>query len=238
MYDPHKDMPGGFSQSDGTIDFYLRIRALLPEQARVVDLGAGRAAWFEDDNIKTRREVRHLVPSVRELIAVDVDPVVEENRACTSAEVYDGLALPLDDASVDMVVADYVLEHIDDPEAFRREIERVLKPGGYFCARTPHKYNYVSIAARLVKNESHQRVLTRIQPDRKAMDVFPTRYRLNKIGDIKQAFSGFRDCSFLYRSDPAYFFGSRLAFAGLKFLHLVAPTFLIGNIHVFMQKDQ
>jgi SAM-dependent methyltransferase len=45
-------------------------------------------------------------------------------------------ALP--DASFDCVVAVEVIEHVDDDEAFIREIQRVLKPGGRFLATTPN----------------------------------------------------------------------------------------------------
>jgi SAM-dependent methyltransferase len=45
-------------------------------------------------------------------------------------------ALP--DASFDCVVAVEVIEHVDDDEAFVREIQRVLKPGGRFLATTPN----------------------------------------------------------------------------------------------------
>ena len=39
-------------------------------------------------------------------------------------------ALPLPDASVDVLVCERVLQHVDDPDAAVREFARVLRPGG------------------------------------------------------------------------------------------------------------
>jgi SAM-dependent methyltransferase len=50
------------------------------------------------------------------------------------------LALPVADASQDMVLAEHVLEHVVDPVAACREIERVLRPGGVVLAKVPFNY--------------------------------------------------------------------------------------------------
>jgi SAM-dependent methyltransferase len=46
-------------------------------------------------------------------------------------------ALPLEDASLDLVTALDVLEHIEDDRAALREIARVLRPGGSLLATVP-----------------------------------------------------------------------------------------------------
>ena len=38
--------------------------------------------------------------------------------------------LPIPDQSIDVVVSDFVFEHIQDPARAARELDRVLKPGG------------------------------------------------------------------------------------------------------------
>lgn len=47
-------------------------------------------------------------------------------------------ALPLEAGSVDCVLASHVLEHITNLIPLMRELHRVLKPGGYLVAVTPH----------------------------------------------------------------------------------------------------
>lgn len=49
----------------------------------------------------------------------------------------DGTALPLKDATLGLVVAFDVLEHIDDDKTAVREIQRCLKPGGHLLVAVP-----------------------------------------------------------------------------------------------------
>ncbi len=50
------------------------------------------------------------------------------------------LRLPFADDTFDKVICSEVLEHIEDYPAALREIDRVLKPGGLFCASVPRHW--------------------------------------------------------------------------------------------------
>lgn len=236
IYKPSDAMVGGFTENDGTIDFYLRINSIIDSSSIVLDLGAGRAAWYEDDSCKTRRDIRLIKGKVKQLIAADVDDAVLENRSSDKQLVIKNGKLDIDPNSIDLIVADYVLEHIENPKEFCKQINICLKSGGWFCARTPHKYSYVALFSSLLNNSLHSNFLLYIQPDRKEMDVFPTRYRLNRLKDINSNFSNWEDFSFIYRSEPAYYFGNKFVFALQSLLHRLMPAFACGNIFVFVRK--
>ncbi len=144
--------------------------------------------------------------------------------------------LPLDGATIDLIICDYVLEHISDVESFRDEVFRVLKPGGVFCGRTPHALNYVSLAARLVKNANHAKWLAMLQPSRKREDVFSTAYRCNTLRGIGKIFRGWQNFSYLYASEPQYYCGSKLIYHLFDLVHRLAPLQITGNLFVFLRK--
>ena len=50
------------------------------------------------------------------------------------------LNLPFADNTFDKIICSEVLEHIPDYRGALREIERVLKPGGLFCASVPRRW--------------------------------------------------------------------------------------------------
>lgn len=230
---------GGFLALDGTIEFYSRVKALARPTDFAIDLGAGRGAWFDEDDSEFRREMRKLKGHVAQVVGCDIDPAVLHNRAVDSARLLTlGRPWPFDDASVDLIVSDYVLEHVEDPRAFAEEVYRVLRPGGWLCARTPTKYNYVSVGARLVSNVRHAKVLAAAQPGRKAEDVFPTAYRLNTRRDLNRAFSParFENLSYTYCSEPQYHFGRAWVYRLFQLAHWVLPPAMTGNLFIFMRK--
>lgn len=237
-YDPYRNLIGGFSPNDGTVDFYLRINSLLKDSDVVLDLGAGRGSWYEDDGCDVRKNIRHLKGKASRLIAADVDEAVLQNRASDEQLLMKNGMLNVESESLDLIVADYVLEHVSEPEKFVSQISNALKPGGWFCARTPHKASYVAIAAALVVNTKHSKLLRKIQPERKEVDVFPTVYKMNTMKNITKHFSGWNNKSFVFRGDPAYYFGKKSIYHIQDVLHRFMLKEMCGNLFVFVQKGR
>jgi ubiquinone/menaquinone biosynthesis C-methylase UbiE len=142
----------------------------------------------------------------------------------------------VDDGSVDLVLADYVLEHVEDPDGFFVECRRVLKPGGFLCMRTTNARSYFALASRLTPNTSHAGIIQRVyRHPRPADDVFPTLYRCNTVGKLRTALReyGFRACVYGFQSDPAHFGFSRALYAMGVAHQRFAPKGLKPALFVF-----
>jgi SAM-dependent methyltransferase len=235
-YDPADEMLGGFTSRDGTIEFYNRVNALLQPGFKLLDLGAGRGAWYDGEKAGYKRKLRNLKGKVAEYIGADVDTAVLGNPTTDrNVLIKDGL-LPLEDGEVDIVICDWVIEHIVDVAPFKREVDRVLKPGGFFCARTPHSFSYVSLAARAVRNSSHVKFLRWIQPNRKAQDAFPTAYQCNTLRAVSRCFDGWKNYTYLYTAEPSYYFGRKSVFHFMNLMHRFLPRPMTGSLFIFLRK--
>jgi SAM-dependent methyltransferase len=101
-----------------------------PRAPRVMDLGCGRG-----DSVD---QFRALEPAVR-WVGVDVERSAEvDDRVRGDAEfvTFDGVQLPFEDATFDLVYCKQVLEHVRHPDPLVREVARVLAGGGWFAGST------------------------------------------------------------------------------------------------------
>ena len=232
---------GGFSRVDGAVAFYSRVAALLDDAgpgAVVVDFGAGRGAAVEDP-VPYRRRLRLLQGREARVVGVDVDPAVLSNEAVDERHIVRiGDRLPVDDSSVYLVVSDYAFEHVTEPAWAASEIERVLRPGGWLCVKTPNRWGYIGIGARLVPNRMHVGLLRHLQPDKAAADTFPTAYRLNTPHHLRRWFppERFHHIVWAVDTEPAYVGRSTvLARAGRATFALTPPP-LRSVLFAFLRK--
>jgi SAM-dependent methyltransferase len=93
---------------------------------KVMDLGCGTGDSVE------------LFPNA-EWVGVDIEEsaeVAERTRTDATFVTYDGLNLPFDDASFELVFCKQVLEHVERPHELLAEVARVIEPGGHLAGST------------------------------------------------------------------------------------------------------
>lgn len=228
---------GGFTDIDGTITFYNRVYSLIQPSSVLLDVGCGRGEYAEDP-VAVRRERRVFKGKCAKVIGIDVDQAGQRNPFLDEFRPITASRWPVADESVDMLISDWVLEHVAEPETFFAECRRVLKPGGYLCLRTANARSYIALFSRLIPNRLHAAVLDKVQERRKREDVFPTLYRCNTRRKIRATLNryGFDNCVYEHESEPYYLSFSR-PFYFLGVLHQrFAFRFLRAGIFVFAQK--
>ena len=110
-----------------------RVASMLPtpENSRkfdLLDIGCSVGATLEAASYFPCRAVG---------VDVSADAVAYCQERGLNAQQVEGLALPFDSDSFDVVVNWHVLEHVEDVRKTLREWRRVLKPGGILFLETP-----------------------------------------------------------------------------------------------------
>ena len=113
----------------------LITRADLRAGEKVLDLGSGTGAVAE--------QAAKIVSSKGQILGVDISPdmiaisqKIMNEKGLTNVTMLEGRAeaLPVEDGSIDVVLASLSLMYVIDRAAAAREIARVLKPHGRFVA--------------------------------------------------------------------------------------------------------
>lgn len=192
-----------------------RVNSLLNPHSRVLDLGCGRGASAAGDLVPFRKQLRILRGKVALVIGIDVDQTAQQNPYVDEFRlIEDRHNWPVQDNSIDVVVCDHVLEHVDDPLRFFYEIRRCLVKGGVVCVRTTNRHSYIGLAAALIPETRHWKVLAAMQPHRQRRDIFPTEYRCNNVRSLKSAMvrNGFQCVVYGYEPEPGYLQFSTIAY--------------------------
>lgn len=189
--------------------FRQKILEVIGPEKSVLDVGAGAG-------IVKAMNFRGLA---KEVCGVDLDSRVTSNPYLDQGLVSDAGEIPYPDDRFDVVFADNVMEHLDQPEQVFAEIARVLRPGGTLLFKTPNRTHYMPLIARLTPHRFHQWI-NRLR-GRDETDTFPTRYLCNSPSQVRAiaAKAGLRVDGFeLVEGRPEY-------------LRMTALTYLVGLIY-------
>lgn len=111
------------------------LNSLSPQRGRLLEVGCGLGyllALFRQDgwDVLGVEPYYQACRYAREVLGIEV-----KNAILETAE--------LPDEAFDVVLLNHVIEHVEDPLATLREVNRVLKPGGHFVIETP-RYDTLS----------------------------------------------------------------------------------------------
>ena len=148
-----------------------------------LDVGCGRQTFPNNKALAAALSAR-----CARLVGVDPARTLLENewvheRVALAIDEYDGKG------QFDVVTLRMVAEHVADPEAAVRSIERALRPGGIAVVFTVFAASPVPLLTRLAPMWLRHAV-KRWLWGTEARDTFPTRFRMNSRGRLQRLFAG------------------------------------------------
>lgn len=113
----------------------------LPRDAELIDVGGGAGNF-----------ARMLLENVDRVTVLDcAQRDLGPNIRSSACDLND--RWPLETASADGVVSLEVIEHVENPRHFFREVARIVKPGGRVFITTPNQLSFASRLCLLIKGE-------------------------------------------------------------------------------------
>lgn len=176
-------------------DIYQRfISSALFKDCVVLDAGCGDFGMI--GNFKN-------IPS--QIIGVDINNDLLKANEIVSRKIQASLEdIPLSSGSVDIVVSEFALEHLENPNKVFKEIFRILKSGGRFIFITSNVKNPAMFTSKLLPNFTHQ--LLRQKFLKKKEEAHKTFYKINTkeelLGLSKEV--GFREGEIVRAGNPEY----------------------------------
>jgi SAM-dependent methyltransferase len=111
-------------------------------------------------------------------IGMDANSWIKTNRDLDGALIGDLSNIPLCNESTDLIAARYVMEHLEYPELYLKEVSRVLRPGGFLVILTPNLWNYATFITKLSPYGFQKWFIENIL-NGKPEEVFSVFYRAN-----------------------------------------------------------
>ncbi len=138
-------------------------------------------------------EEQQLIKNCRAIFGIDFDwDSLKAHSTIRKKLRGDITKLPFKNESFDLVTANMVVEHLDDPARQFLEINRILRPKGMLLFHTPNAKGYGVLLSRLAP-EFLKGKLIHLVEGRQEHDVFKTHYAANtekRIRELAQ-FNGF-----------------------------------------------
>ena len=140
---------------------FSKKESLKRKDIRVLEIGCGNGALWKENVKKIPDNIQAVLSDVSIGMITDAENGIKKAAGKNEAikkilderfefKVFDANAIPFEDGSFDIVIANYVLFYFEKPEKVLQEIKRVLKPNGYLVAST-YGQNHMKEISSLVK---------------------------------------------------------------------------------------
>ena len=167
VFPAHKDVGAVYS---GFLDQHIR------DGDKILNAGCGEQSF-----------ARPYLERANEIIGLDK---IEPERVPSYLDQFvraDLIRLPLPDNYFDVIIAEWVFEHLQKPDKVLEEFKRVLKPRGKIIFMTTNISSGLGLISLLTPTLVHKK-LKRLLLGIKEKDTFPTKYKINTLKKIEKLF--------------------------------------------------
>lgn len=154
----------------------------LPKKSKILELGCGNANLWEKNKDRIPLDLDITLSDFSKGMLSDAKTTLGKSAENFRFQIIDAEAIPYDDSSFDIVIANHMLYHVEDIDKALSEICRVLKPGGYFYSSTVGQNHMIEIRDIMSKFKSETM-------DIKSSDI-TSRFKLeNGVDKLKKWFN-------------------------------------------------
>lgn len=154
---------------------------LVTPGCRWLDVGGGKSVFPENPSL-----ARELAGRCALLVGVDPSDNIDEN-SFVHRQVRSAIEDFRSDVAFDLATFRMVAEHIEHPARVIAALDRLIEPGGHVVIYTPNRWSPSAIAASMVPSRWHS-IFTGLFAGMSARDTFPTFYRMNTRGELRDLF--------------------------------------------------
>jgi 2-polyprenyl-3-methyl-5-hydroxy-6-metoxy-1,4-benzoquinol methylase len=156
-------------------EYFETLSRVLSANARWLDVGCGHnvfGSWMV-------KEEQQTVSSAGSVVGIDLDGAsIKQHKTIANRVLCTLDNVPFAPDSFNVVSANMVVEHLENPVAALQTVSSVLAPSGIFVFHTTNRRNpLIRIAAHTPQGLKNK--LTWLLEKRAAEDIYPTWYRFN-----------------------------------------------------------
>ncbi len=220
-----------FHSAKTTLEVYDEILDSLCSGDRLLlDAGCGKKSWVHKYSGKFKYSAGMDISS----------EAIRHNRGFNALVSGDAANLPFKDGAFDVVVSQWMIEHVDRIDEVVKEFHRVLKKDGSLVVVTNSRYHPMMFLSSILPTKFRDWLKKKIFPPYIDEDTFPTYYRFNSLGRIDALLSkyGFEKQFSSYTGAPFFLFHKFLfklseiyeRVTDLKFLRLMKMHLVVHYV--------
>lgn len=186
---------------------------LIKPDTKLLDAGCGKKGIMNKYKGKTTMT-----------IGIDMQIDALKLNAAMDYKIVSGVEnLPFKNNTFDIIISQWVVEHLSHPEQAFMEFERVLKEDGNIILVTNSIYNPLMLFSAKTPDLIRDRIKKRLLPREIEEDTFRTYYKCNSVSKMDRTLTGlgYKKEFIGYFGDPSFFIFSKILFPVTLFYELI-----------------